>query len=595
MKIEELKINGYRNFDSFVIDNLQPKGPVILAGQNGTGKSTILEITNFLLNILDINQLNKDIAQGITSSHAIWEITISISNDELNYLCKRIKILDSLRFQNENSVLEDLMTVIFKKGKRYYITRRVEIQPDNTPPNYEPVKNDWYLSMNNNNVPRPRSMELAMQNRLFCGYYKSLENVDLGGMNAFNPQQNDLGQIINSQDDIKNRSARTSVNIGVILNYLASKAVWNQIKELNLDLAELKNTLNDINKLINPLEIFYDETLVKENGEFNFTLKNLKSNKTYPLSFASSGEKQMIGLVGTLKHWKGSRIKPVLLFDEPDLNLHPDYVNRFSEFTASLLKDEKCGFTCMVATHSPDLIYWNPNNVYQISPDSRNLQKIDNLTKRVDLLKSLGKGFNLSYLIKKVIFVEGVDHSNNRVEDVEIYQKLVDKEKSEVVFIPAGIKSSRSGNKSGAISNQSIVEDIVNRLQTTEDLNIYALVDSDNEKTNKAKIIYTPFNCVENLFLFDAKIIEEVLKEKYNISEDINEKIKEIDPNFNGDKGKSDGKQIIKKLYNELIKNNHDVFKENGSFKGFQLLILDRLNINKFPKIVKDFLMSLRT
>ena len=63
MKIEELKIEGFRNFNNFEIKGLQPKGLVVLAGQNGTGKYIITVVDKDNL-ITETDETNNSIVYG---------------------------------------------------------------------------------------------------------------------------------------------------------------------------------------------------------------------------------------------------------------------------------------------------------------------------------------------------------------------------------------------------------------------------------------------------------------------------------------------------------------------------------------------------
>lgn len=91
MRIRELYLNNFRSFRgerrvSFVDPNTDLVRPVtVLAGSNGTGKTTVLELIEALLRLLIDPEKPADILKQASSSSLII-LTIEFSNEEINWI-----------------------------------------------------------------------------------------------------------------------------------------------------------------------------------------------------------------------------------------------------------------------------------------------------------------------------------------------------------------------------------------------------------------------------------------------------------------------------------------------------------------------------
>lgn len=559
MKIEKIHISGYRGFNNFTITSSKSTNLTVLAGQNGTGKSTILEVIAFLLNSRDKNQIiDPNTVHGITAATMKWEIKVSLSNEELNYVAASIAEKNPYYAKDRKKLEKIMKKDLIEKDGRFVFSikltvKRSELRTDEW---FNTVTPEFFgANIKAKNLPR--WLVYLQENQIFfVDYVKPFEGIGEPGSTSFSSSHFDPESLKfnNTQVDLRNRGTRTTINVGLLLNKAAINDIWTIFKENKGKFASLQETLDRINEIIDPIKIEFDYQLA-ENGFLEFHMNNTKTGKTYPLQFASSGEKQIIGLVAIILNWSQQPLKKILVLDEPDVHLHPEYATRFALFINKIFQSQD-NFSCFIATHSPEFIAENTDSVYQITADSKSIFKVENLIERAALLGSLGKKFDLAYLSPKVIFVEGVDNNKNRPEDYIVYQKLVDPSIVKVKFLAAGSK------KEVQIAKEftSLFFEKISNLNTG--LNIFALVDKDQSKDISGKtVLITPYNCLENLFLMDAEalaIAASSLGKKKWIKADIEKEIEKLLP-LKETLVSCDGKDVVHDLYNSLRKIDKEI------------------------------------
>ena len=121
--------------------------------------------------------------------------------------------------------------------------------------------------------------------------------------------------------------------------------------KINKDISEIYNKLVSMKKLGEVFDILkrripYFEDIREVDGELNVLLENLK--KPLPLSFMGDGFEALLKL-----SFMAPLIKDgIILFEEPEVSMHPGYLDVLSEEILS--SSEHCQF--FVSTHSLELI-----------------------------------------------------------------------------------------------------------------------------------------------------------------------------------------------------------------------------------------------
>jgi AAA15 family ATPase/GTPase len=592
MKINKISISGYRGFDNFVIETSELEKLTIIAGQNGTGKSTILEVIAFLLNSSDHSQTrDPNILQGIKDK-SMWELSATLEEKEIEYISQYISekdpLLSNKKADIENRIKEDLI----RKGKLYGFTVQLYIDREKLLSSPDEGVKFQFIGKGPVKNTVPPWFKFLQDNQIFLAtYIKDLESIGEPTMRYLTMSSLDPEsyKFATTGIDLRNRSTRTTLNVGSLLEKLALEDVWNVFRKNEGNFSELKRALETISEVAKPLEIEFEDEETRR-GRIRFRVHNKKTNSYYPSQFISSGEKQVFGLTAMLLNWKRQPFKPIILIDEPDVHLHPEFVSRLASLFKNVFKNEK-NYTCLIATHSPEFISENADNVYQISPNSEKINKVENLETRKDLLASLGKKFDLAYLSPRIVFVEGQKSNKRRLADMEVYQKLIDPNKNRVIFIPANDKS----RVAIAAEFSNMFFDYIS-LQIGRELEIFALRDSDDEKVSSCSktLFITPYNCLENLFLMDTAAISTAATflsgtKKYTVS-NIEGEILKILKEFGKNIMEIDGKEAFDKFYSNL---KHKDIKINSK-KALQLAILNEIDNERLPQSVKSFLGSLK-
>lgn len=585
MKLHEIFISGYRGFKEFKITPENLQGLTVIAGQNGTGKSTILEIVAYLLNSHDIGQIRDiNFFQGITDrKKAVWRVKVSFEEAEIDYIVKIIREEHPFYNQNKDRIKKVLIKDLKKVKDQYHF--ELELVLDKTYFQRDELFELLTPKFNGKKLKDfPRWFRTLQEKQIiFAQYIKPFENVGELSSTYFSSRYYDP-EFLKSNTiniDLRNRNVRSNINVSTFLNRLATEDVF---KGFDGKFELLDETLERINKVINPLIITYDLDDAKK-GHLLLGMLNKKTNKSYLFQFASSGERQVIGMVSLLLSWETQPFKPIILIDEPEIHLHPEYVVRLADFFSSLFKSAE-NHTCIITTHSPEFIAENTDNVYQISSDSKSIYRVKGLSQRKKLLTSLGKQFDLAYLTPKIIFVEGEEDTKTHIADFDIYQKLIDPIKEKKVFIPA---SSKEEAKRAKVFADFFFDQISS---ISKSLKIYVLVDKDNQISGKSGVVFTtPFKCIENAFLMESRAFRSAYNKitgKRLAQKEFKELLNQSISQFGGTVYTTHGKKAFNVLVGKL-----------GAFPGLssrsmQEKILEEFNINNLPKRAKDFFIKLQ-
>lgn len=229
-----------------------------------------------------------------------------------------------------------------------------------------------------------------------------------------------------------------------------------------------------INEMMRTAHLPYEveaPTRFRPTINYHLQLIDRQRNIRIQVNDLSTGEKVLMSLALSIYSTEEKTARPdVLLIDEPDAPLHPEYSNYLIQAIKESIVD-KSGVRVIITTHSPTTVVMAPyESVFQMNRDLSmpvkvtKQQAINLLTKDLDNMR-------VSIEERRQIFVE----SKN---DVGFYNRLCKCVSANNVFttVPFFLPA-----KSGNGSNCQDVKDIVNALRKHGNDLVYGIIDYDGQ------------------------------------------------------------------------------------------------------------------
>lgn len=565
MRIAYLRIEGFRGL-SLEEDLDVDVNTLILSGPNGSGKTTIIDAVHILLSKPRVG-IERSIATAVTKEEAILEINVKLDQQDIAY------IAETIYNPNDGVELHELRREIenkyFSKGefKRKLEINKYSLGWENSSSIIEEI--------NGTKIDERTDPALNEILRCLCFRIDRLENLSIGPILNINTSFK-MAEVINTQGESDNsRNVKTNIGLTQVFSAQVNKLIATTSKEMGGDLEQqIIEVTNYYNSVLEPYSLVMDRNEFKRTQTILLQFVDPTGN-TYPIEKASSGQKQVIALLTLLRCWSESKGRPVLLFDEPDIGMHPDMIGKFAKVfqreTESL-----ANATCIISTHSPDLIKSHPKDVFSLLRDNNkvSLQRVETLKDRVTILRQLGLNFDLSYMIEKIIFVESVVGKKSGLSDEEIYQRIIDPYRKRVIF-----KSGphNLGGKEDLGPRKAVFDSVMEALVSDKNFEVWTLQDRDTSsfEYNPPTKITTPYRNVEYYFICYPAYIHEVLNDHFNISL-TEEKIREVF--FDDETAADDLLQIdAKKNWGKLLHR----LKVDNSFDEENIEILESELIKK--------------
>lgn len=319
MKIRKLEIKNYKIFDEVMFDftdkNGNTKDAIIIAGLNGTGKTTVLELINDILggNIIKNIEKNFEIFIELDFSGIGWyDKFLSQIEYSQNEFLSEFSIKDNflkIYYNHSNSKLKTIID--FQKFAKIFNDLQKNLN--------EKVKGIYKYS---NDKFKPKSK------RDFSNFFQEV---------SFHTNKNDMKNLI-----LKPINKQIYKN----LNTPPKEIIDRELMELNSIFKQIK---------------FNSRLTNIEADELIFTSKNGHNIKFEDLS---SGEKQVCFAGFFLSKLNISN--SMIVVDEPEDSLHPSWQNEILNFYKSVGTYNQI----IIATHSPQIIASaKPEQVYLLKTE----------------------------------------------------------------------------------------------------------------------------------------------------------------------------------------------------------------------------------
>ncbi len=422
MKIRKLYVDGFRNIKKFSMDFERTQGLTILIGNNGTGKSNVLEIISAIFSYLyygkKINfqfeieyELNGDVIEIRKND----SLNIYVNGKETKNISKTNieKILPSRVIALYSGEEERLNKLYYKpyinKGnkpqmifinKNYWKIAFISIFYSQLLDNQKFIKEDLGIS-EVNNIIFFRKDEKEENNELLQNFYNIIKYSD-EVLKKFNKEDGITGKYLDilSYYNIKENDA-------IAGNFIAIDAVQS-IKNSELLKYEERE-----------FYLFLEKMLIVRGT----TLKDIyiRINNQYELTALSEGEKKLILIHAILEIIADEN--SIILFDEPDANIHEARKINLYEKIKKYAKEYSR--QVIMTTHSPTIAQIaDKENIIMLYKDNSGIKQVDDSKRRIieQLTSGLWDSVDQNIFFssdKPLIITEGIadiDYINKAVE-----------------------------------------------------------------------------------------------------------------------------------------------------------------------------------
>lgn len=232
-----------------------------------------------------------------------------------------------------------------------------------------------------------------------------------------------------------------------------------------------------IDEIIKKAGLPYIVTPPKENdyeSNYYLSLMDISDNTKVGVQDLSTGEKVLLSLAIAIYNSESSSGKPqLLLMDEPDASLHPNFSKKLIETLKDVIAD-KVGVRVVMTTHSPSTAALCPNNcLFEMNKN----KKIPEMISTNSAIENLTDGipyFKISLDNRLQIFVESKFDAIYFEQLFYIVKRIKD-----IDYLPIFLEP-HSGT-----SNCTDVEFIVSRLCEAGNDLVRGIVDWDGKKTKQ--------------------------------------------------------------------------------------------------------------
>lgn len=482
MRLKNLYIKNYKNLKNFNINFDAGNGLTMLVGNNGSGKSNVLEVISGIFHDVYRGNVSRKISCDYTLEYVLDDVNCKIENKSKTLRCyveNKVKAKEKFLIENTpNNVIglysgEDdrLWTQFYESYYKAYIQRIKKGQHINRMKLMLINKYYWNISLltlllsNNETLDSFVKYELGITqvNKIVLFFdfkkYDGANELLKTFVDRINPDHKDKVEYV--LEDLKN---------SIFYNQLCDEDGKILVDE-NGDVLVEDSGINDI-------EVFrYFTQANMPKGNKLLTKIDIYISEDITLQLLSEGEKKLI-LVKTVLEILSDE-KTLILMDEPDAHLHEGRKPALYE-----LMKEYINRQIVVATHSPimgqlasekELLMLENEEGKSIVLSDEKIDKIKRLSgSSWDII---GQGMILKSKRPLIVF-EGKTDVTYVKKALQKLKKIDDRYKEiDVDFISCG----------GADNIQFFIEDLLSLI--TSNKKIIILFDRDNQGRNGAAAI----------------------------------------------------------------------------------------------------------
>lgn len=444
MKIDSIKLSGWRSYD---LDGVHIKGLKsinLIIGPNNSGKSNLSKYFNYL----------KSIANDELSSGKLITVATEL-NESQTWAWGKDKINCKITLSSDNNFTKD-DKVSYKVGENQ-ITLNCS---------HDVNSNTSVLNMKVNDQP------IFNENNSICSDLKHGKWVDpTDDAAGFYDNEFYWSHFLNSLvfvDPIRHHSRNSNNDQSY---YFDGAKIIEELDKLRINRATPSNWAGYKKQIKQWLtEILSEEVTNVEIVDKDLSL-DFKSGLSFSLDQLGTGVSQILMLLSHL--WINKDMNLNVFLEEPEANLHPEAVIKL----VSIFEKELVNHRFFITTHSPSLIdclneNWavyrtlkSPNGASSITPN-------DNVIKYYETLDSLGVKASQILQSNTVLWVEGPSDRIYLKKWIDIYSDEELKEGIDYSFLYFG-----GTNLASFTALYDIDDNLINILSTSR--KAYLIADSD--------------------------------------------------------------------------------------------------------------------
>ena len=420
MYINEIRIKSFRHLENVHLGPFA-KPPnqselVVLAGPNGGGKSSVLELLGYALS--STWSLGWKLSRSFPDNS--FEVAIGLTPDEISLIRQYV--------ETSQTVYGDEVLEYFKNNYTYYRAFKFD--------EGQYQKNATLY----NNIHRLVTDALRNHYNRSLGFFLKSDRHYPG--KQFDRRRLFEYPNIIKLDYIWSMAFNTSeIQYGDMFEFLIQQRYhyFRQLGAYHHRAASGDSGLGDAPS--DPLEP-YDNLLQTLFSGYAFTESNeeapsnlfviIPSGEVIPFSDLSSGEKEVFFILSFfLRH---DVTNAVIVIDEPELHLHPE----FARLLVRTMQGIKPGNQIWLATHNTEVIEEaGRDRVIYLARDADTLKSVVTLgTDETDAMRQLQNLFGYSGYIgiaKSVVFLEGIDSGSDR----KMFSSLLPESANKIKFVPS--------------------------------------------------------------------------------------------------------------------------------------------------------------
>lgn len=378
MKLRKVNFKNHPIFNdlelSFIDSNNQTYNTIIFAGENGVGKTILL---NTLYKLLELPTSTDKVAI-LLGQQGSYEF--ELSEKEID------KIKQDQDKKKNNTLIQQNKADRFLKN--LFDTKIINIEVENKNEN---ENNTFLLNKLSNNTLNNTLINTALETALHNSIesikkvdairsifldieinFKSEEKVSsiktsqidtVQKYGLFNQLPSSHENLIKSQKDTPIKIKQLFVDLYNQDNATIIQA--NENNPENKSYTEIKSSLDlKINRFKLAFERIIDsKQMIKSkilHGSHEIIFKDLRNNQEITIDELSSGEKQIIYRGSFLLQHKGILDNPIVFIDEPEISLHPDWQIKVLDYYKNILTNpltNQLEAQLFVVTHSPFILH----------------------------------------------------------------------------------------------------------------------------------------------------------------------------------------------------------------------------------------------